>query len=43
MPPFSGLKNKPNKIPEEARRKQFLAGFLIGLFFDPKDRGGRFS
>jgi hypothetical protein len=42
LPLSSGSKTKPSNKPEKAERKKFLAGFLIGLLFDPKDGGGRF-
>jgi hypothetical protein len=42
-PPSSGSKNKPRKKPTELSACYLLhAGFLIGLLFNPEDRGNMF-
>jgi hypothetical protein len=39
-PLSSGKKNKPSKYQLESR--EFIAGFLLGLFFDPEEGGDMF-
>jgi hypothetical protein len=42
MHPYSGLQNNPSKKPGRKQVACFRPGFLLGLYFDPKEEDEMF-